>query len=59
VEETSPRQVHFHELEAEIAEFVCLERKTELPVICETVNYKKRELAEIHITWHYFNAIMG
>ena len=59
VEETSPKQVHFQELEAEIAEFVCLERKIGSPVACETVKYKTWELGETHITWHYFNVSMG
>jgi hypothetical protein len=52
VEETSPKQVHFQELEAEIAEFVCLKRKIRLPVMCETVKYKTWELGKTHITWH-------
>jgi hypothetical protein len=59
VEETSSKQVHFQKLEAEIAEFVCLKRKIGLSVTCETVKYKTWELAETHITWHYFNVSMG
>jgi len=59
MEETSPRQVHFLELEVEIAEFVCLKRKIGLPVACETVKYKTWELAETHITCDYFSASTG
>jgi len=59
VEETSPRQVHFQELEGAIVEFVCLKRKIGLPVACETVKYKMWELAETHITWNYFSASTG
>ena len=59
VEKTSPRQVHYEELEAEIADYVCLKRKIGLTVTCKVVKYTIWELAETHITWHYFNASRG
>jgi hypothetical protein len=55
VEAPGLKRVHFQELEEEIAEFVRLKRKIELPVTCETTEYKTCELAETHVRWHYFN----
>jgi hypothetical protein len=54
-----PKHGGFQELEKKVVEFVCLKRKTGVPITRETIKYKARELCKSHITQHHFKASSG
>jgi hypothetical protein len=44
------------ELKDQIVEFLCLTRKTEVPITWKTLKYKAWEAAKSHDMWHHFKA---